>query len=117
MNDEAPTREPAGTSWSSSWVLWFKKVQLALFGWNRTFTQSFDYDFPSIPAGSQLSAIAIIEGVRPGAAVVISPAADTPGIAYAAVATSANNVTIYAKNYTAGAIDPPNTDFRVIVFQ
>lgn len=117
MIGPAPIQEAVGNGWTRGWVLFFTKLQQAILGFSRTYTQAFDYNFGSVPAQSQLSTIAIIEGVRPGDAVVISPAADTPGIIYSAVATSADNVTIYAKNFTSSSVDPGNTDFRVIVFQ
>lgn len=116
MKNTAPIQEPPGTAWSRSWVSWFQQVFQAI-GWTRTYVQEFDYDFGSIPAQSQASTIAMIEGVRAGASVLLTPAADTPGIVYSAVATSAGNVTIYAKNFTSSPVDPGNTDFRVIVFQ
>jgi hypothetical protein len=117
MIGPAPTQEGAGSLWPRSWVLWFKKLELALSGWKRVYTQEFDYTFGSVPAIGQLFTIAIVEGVRKGAVVIISPDADTTGIIFTAVATSANNVTIYAKNFTFNPVAVAKTNFRIIVLQ
>lgn len=117
MINEAPTREPAGERWAPSWVLWFKQIFIALTGWNKSMTASANHDFGAIAAASQVSTTLTVTGARSGDAVLVTPSADTAGIAVSGVVTADNTVTIYAKNYTAGAIDPASTTFRVIVFQ
>lgn len=114
---DAPTREPAGDAWPRAWVLWFKEVFIALSGWTKAMTASAAHNFGSIAALSQASTTITVTGARSGDAVLVTPSADTAGIVFSGVVTANDVVTIYAKNYTAGAIDPASTTFRVIVFQ
>lgn len=117
MISEAPTREPAGDKWTPGWVLWFKRVFIALTGWNKSMTASAAHDFGAIAAASQASTTITITGARSGDVVLVSPSADTAGLVFSGVVTANDTVTIYAKNYTAGAINPASTTFRAIVFQ
>lgn len=115
MNDEAPIREPI--MGSQSWASWLKRLVMTVSGWNRSLTAALTHDFGSIAAASQASATVTVTGARDGSAVLVTPSADTTGISYSGVVTANDTVTIYAKNFTAGAINPASTTFRVIVFQ
>lgn len=74
-------------------------------------------DFGVISGGGQGTGTISLKGARPGSAVIVTPEVDTIGIIYTGVVTAADAVTIYAKNCTAAAIDPPSTNFRIIVLQ
>lgn len=117
MNSKAPTREPAGDTWSGAWILWLEQVFRGLTGWSKSMTTSVTHDFGSIAGAAQASTTTTVTGARSGDAVLVTPSADTTGIIYSGVVTANDTVTIYAKNFTAGAIDPASTTFRVIVFQ
>lgn len=114
MNNRPPLQEQFGTT---GWANWFTQVFDSLLGWRQTFNRAQVFDFGSIPALSQASTTVTVTGVRPGSAVMVTPLTETPGIVYSGVVTANNTVTIFAKNYTGGAIDPPSNTFRIIVFQ
>lgn len=114
MNNEAPIREPAG---APGWVLWFKQVLQGLSGWNQSMHGSVSFDFGLIAAGAQASTTVTVRGARSGAAVIVTPSADVAGIIFTGVVSANDTVTLYAKNHTSGAINPPITTFRVIVLQ
>lgn len=114
MNSRPPLPEQFG---SPGWVNWFTQVFTALTGWKQTITNTKVFDFGSIAGQTQSSTTVTVTGARSGAVVLVTPLADTSGVIYSGVVTANDTVTIYAKNYTAGAIDPASTTFRVIVFQ
>jgi hypothetical protein len=116
MNNQPPMNESAGGGWTPSWANWFQQVFNAL-PWKKGFNFRSIIDFPSIAPQSQASTTVSIKGARAGDAVQITPLADTAGIVYSGVVTSADTVTVYAKNYTAAAVDPASTTFRIIVIQ
>lgn len=117
MINEAPTREPAGERWAPAWVLWFKQIFIAMTGWSKSMTASVTHDFGAIAAASQASTTLTVTGARSGDAVLVTPSEDTSGVVFSGVVTANDTVTIYAKNYTAGAINPASTTFRIIAFQ
>lgn len=116
MNNSAPIREPAGDKWSPSWVNWFSQV-FSCLPWKKGFNITATIDFLSVPAQSERTSAVTVTGARSGDAVTVTPLANTAGIIYAGAVTANDTVTVYAKNFTAGAIDPASTTFRVIVFQ
>lgn len=117
MNNDAPTREAVGDGWTPGWINWLKQVRQALGGWEKCMTTSVTFDFGLIAAASEASTTVTVKGARVNDAVTVAPSANTAGIIYSAVVTANDTVTIYAKNFTAGGINPASTIFRVIVFQ
>lgn len=102
---------------STGWSEWFRQVFSALSGWKATSTKTLTYAFGSIAAQSQASTTLTVKGARSGAAVIVTPSVDSPGIVYTGIVTANDTASIYAKNITAAAVTPANTTFRVIVFQ
>lgn len=116
MNNQPPIQERAGDRWSPSWRNWFQQV-FACLSWNKSFSANAALDFPSVPAQSEMALTVSVIGARPSDFATVCPSAHTAGIVYAAVVTAKDTVTVYAQNFTAGAIDPAPASFRVIVFQ
>lgn len=117
MNNNAPIRQPAGDSWPSEWAAWFQNVFECL-RWKKSFNYAFVIDFGAVAANSQSAASTVtITGVRQGDAVIVTPLADTVGIAYKAIVTGNDTVSVFACNFTAGSINPASTTFRIIVLQ
>lgn len=117
MINNPPIREPAGDNWSGSWVAWFQNV-FDCIRWKKAFNYTFTLDFANTLANSQSSGIAVtVKGVVVGDAVLVTPSVDTAGVLFKGVVTAANTVTVYACNFTAGAINPPSTTFRIVVLQ
>lgn len=114
MNNRPPLQEQFG---SSGWANWFTQAFLALLGWKKTFNVTSVFDFGSISAQSELSTAVTVTGARSGDSVSVTPSTNTSGVIYTGVVTANDAVTLYAKNFTAGAINPASTTFRIIVFQ
>lgn len=75
-------------------------------------------DFPSVAAGAVQSLTANVAGAPTGGEVLISVNSSlqaTAGIAYHASISSTGVVTVYAKNFSAGAIDPASATFGITV--
>jgi hypothetical protein len=109
---------------SPGWGNWLTQVFTALMGWKKTWNYTFTIDFGNIVANSTLASSAqTIVGVRPtvgtviGDAVQVTPMTHTSGVIYTGMVTANDQVTIYANNITAVAINPASTVFRVIVIQ
>lgn len=121
MINNAPIRErlllDRNDIWPRSWVTWFTQAVSALAGWKKTFTATKTHDFGSINSAAEASTTVTVTGARAGDGVVVMPSANTAGIIETAVVTASDQVTIYAKNFTGGAIDPSSKTYRVIVFQ
>lgn len=106
------------TKLSAGWSNWMTQVSLALRAWNQTFTTTATIDFGSIPAQSELaSASIVIVGVRPGDAVQVYSTTNVTGVAFTGNVTVNDTAVVYAKNFTAGAINPASQSFRIIVLQ
>lgn len=116
MNSLPPIQEPAGLRWSPSWVNWFQQVFNCL-SWKKSFSADATLNFPSVAALSEQSLTVSVIGARVGDFATVSTATHTAGLIYNAVVTANDTVTIYAQNYTAGAIDPASATYRVIVLQ
>ncbi len=116
MNN-APIQELPVNEWSASWRIWFALVVQSLGGWNKTRTHAADFNFGSVPAQGQTSATATVKGVNQGDAVTVAPLADKSGIIFSGVVTAKDTVTVYAKNFTAAAINPVSATIRLIIFQ
>lgn len=116
MNN-APIREAFIDGLSTpSWANWFNQIVNALNGWNSSTTTSAQLDFPPIAAQSQQFLTARLIGARPGDSVQVY-ANDTPGVLYTGSVLADNVVTIYAKNFSAGVVDPALSTFRIILLQ
>lgn len=96
---------------------WLQQVWLCLSGLKRSINATKVFDFGSISAQSQSSTTAAVTKAAQGDAVIVTPLVDTSGIIYSGVVTAADTVTIYAKNFTSGAINPASTTFRIVVIQ
>lgn len=114
MNILPPLREHAG---SPGWSNFFTQL-FAAVGWVKSWAHRFTLDFDPVAAHSESGGLTVtIKGARPGDAVNVTPYANTSGITYKALVTADDTVTIYAINYTAGAIDPASMQYRVVVIQ
>lgn len=101
---------------SLGWISWFSSIFLGI-PWNIGLIKSATLDFPSIAAQSQDGLTVTVAGVRAGDSVQVTPTADVSGIVFTGVVTASNTVTVYAKNYTAGAINPASQLFKIIALQ
>ncbi len=113
---------PLQTAWPDgatppAWANWFQQVFAGLSGWATSSTTTRSFDFPSIPAHSEATALFSVSGARSGATVLVSPSINTAGVIYQAVVTANDVITLYAKNFTAGSIDPADTSFVLIILQ
>jgi hypothetical protein len=120
VNNRPPTSEAltnAEGKVERGWSNWIEQVFLCLAGWKRSINATKTHDFGLIAAQSEASTTAAVDKARQGDAVQVTPLAHTAGISYCGVVTAADTVTIYAQNFTAGAIDPASTTFRIIVLQ
>lgn len=75
------------------------------------------FDFPSISAQSQQSTTVAVAGAQPGDMVQVMASADVSGVIFTGAVTASGVVTLYAKNFSAGAVNPPSLSFRIIVLQ
>lgn len=106
------------TKLSPGWANWLNLVFLSLRGWNQAFTTTATINFGSIPAQSELASAGVtITGVRVGDAVQVYPSTNVVGVIFAGSVTASDTVVVYAKNFSAGAIDPASQSFRIIVLQ
>jgi hypothetical protein len=103
--------------WPRPWVNWFNQILRSVFGWKLSYMGSLAFDFGSISGGAEASTTVTITGVAAGDSVFVTPSANTAGIIYQSVATAVDTVTLYAKNFTSGSINPALTTFSFIVFQ
>lgn len=116
MNNRPPLSETLGTpAISVGWSNWFTQVFLSLT-WKKSYNKSVTLDFSATPAQSQSALTTTITGIRLGDSVQVTPTTDVSGMIFTGVAT-ANMVTVYAKNFSAGSIDPASQVFRIIVLQ
>lgn len=100
------------------WATWFGSVWRAIAGWRTTLTGTVTIDFGSIAANTQSSGSTLtLTGAETTDLVIVQADQNTSGIIYTAYCAAADVITIRACNFTAGAIDPPSTTFRVIVFK
>lgn len=117
MNINAPVNEPLGSPLSPGWQNWFQQATDAAQGWVKAYTTQRTLDFPSVPAQQQRTLNLTIDPVRPGAAVMVAPLVPVAGVLFTGQVSTAGVLTIVASNITAGAIDPPSGEFRIIILQ
>lgn len=118
MNNRPPLNEGIATGVprvTPGWASWFGQVFAGLpwkKGWNVTAT----IDFGSIAALAQTTSDVTLEGARAGDAVQVTTA-NVAGVVFSGCVTADDTVTVYAKNFSAGAVNPPSQVFRIIVLQ
>lgn len=98
---------------------WQEQVNRAIrnLGFVRAISNTVANDFGSIAAHGQASTLVTVEGARSGATVLVSiTGAFVDGLMFDGRVTGDNEVRLRATNYTAGAIDPANKNFAVVVF-
>lgn len=117
MMNNAPLQEPAGDAWSTGWTNWFNQAVRALGGWKKTLTRSATIDFGAIGAQGELTSAVTVTGAKVNDAVLVTPSANTTGVFYVGVVTATGTVTVYAKNFTGGAINPASATFHIVIFQ
>lgn len=117
MNNRPPLVEPlSAPSLSAGWSNWFTQTFLCL-PWKKAFNVTATLDFGAIAAQSQAGLTATVTGAVAGDCVEVTPLADVTGIVFAGVVTAANTVTVYAKNFSAGSVNPASQAYRIIVKQ
>lgn len=117
MNNRPPLSESLGTPViSSGWSNWFTQVYLGLM-WKRSFNHFATLDFAATAAQAQSALTVTIPGVRSGDAVQVTPTTDVSGIIFTGVVTADDTVTVYAKNFSAGSINPASQVYRIVVLQ
>lgn len=114
MNNPPPLRESIP---STAWDNWFQQLFTALRGVSGSLSVTADRDFGSIVGQSQAALTVAVKGARLGDTVLVAPNADVTGVIFSAAVTASNVVTIYAKNFTSGTIDPPLLSFQITVIQ
>lgn len=117
MNIRPPLQEAVGESWTQGWTAFMTQLFQAV-GWLQSWSYKFTIDFASVPANSESAGQAVtISGVRQGDSVHVTPFSNTVGMTYKALVTADDTVTIYAINYTTGAVNPASMLYRVVVIQ
>ena len=116
MNNAPPIRESAGNGWSPSWSNWLMQVFRCL-PWKQSFNVTATLDFPSIITQQQAGETVTVKGARAGDAVIVTPTTDVTGLIFTGAVTAADTVTVYAKNFSGGAVDADPQTFRIIVIQ
>ena len=101
---------------SRGWSNWFTGVFLGLM-WKKSFNATTTLDFGSIATQSQATLTTTVTGARSGDAVQVTPANDVSGIIFIGVVTADNTVSVYAKNFSTGSVNPPSQVYRIIVLQ
>jgi hypothetical protein len=118
LNNRPPLNEglfEGALTVSSGWSNWFTQVFLGI-PWKRGYTSTATLDFPAIGAQSQQSLTATVTGARVGDFATVS-SADVSGVIFTASVTANDTVTIYAKNFTAGSINPASQSFKITILQ
>lgn len=113
MNNRPPLQEAFGTS---GWSNWFTQLFQCL-PWKKALNVTATLDFPMVIVNSQAALTVAVTGARQGDAVEVTPYEDVSGIIFTGVVTARDTVTVYAKNIGGGGINPPSTQFRIIVKQ
>jgi hypothetical protein len=117
LNTRPPLQEIVGEGWTPGWSNFFTQL-FAAVGWVQSWSYKFTLDFGSVPANSQSTGLTVtIQGARQGDSVTVTPYSDTVGITYKGVVSANDTVSIYAINFTAGAVSPASMLYRVVVIQ
>ena len=118
MNNRPPLNEglfDGAATLSSGWSNWFTQVFLGI-PWKNGLSKTATLDFPSVAAQSQQSLTATVTGARVGDFAMVS-GSDVSGIIFSAAVTANDTVTVYAKNFTAGSINPASQSFKITILQ
>jgi len=117
VNNRPPLSESlAGVVPSAGWSNWFTQVFLGL-PWTQGLNITEALDFGATGAQSQSALTVTVTGARSGDAVQVNPTTDVSGIVFTGVVTAKDTVTVYAKNFSSGSINPASQIFRIIVLQ
>lgn len=116
LNSLLPVAEEKAI-WPKPWGNWFTQVWQAIFGWSRTFYATKTHDFGSINAQVEATTTVTVSGAVAGDMVLVRPTTAVNGIIVDGTVSAANTVTIRAVNYSAGAINPAEQVYKVIVIQ
>lgn len=117
MNNRPPLSESLNSDViSNGWSNWFTQVFLGL-PWKKGINVTTTIDIGATGAQSQSASSVTVLGARAGDAVQVNPAADTSGMIYTGVVTADDTVTVYAKNFSAGLINPASQVFRIVILQ
>ncbi len=101
---------------TEGWSNWLTQVFLCL-PWKRGLNVTETLNFGNAGAQAQLALTVAVVGAKQGDAVQVTPLADVSGIVFTGVVTAPDVVTVYAKNFSAGAVDPASQIYRIIVLQ
>jgi hypothetical protein len=118
LNNRPPLNEglfEGALTVSSGWSNWFTQVFMGM-PWKTGLFASTRLDFPAIAAQSQQSLTMTVTGARVGDFATVS-SADVSGVIFTAAVTANDTVTIYAKNFTAGSINPAVQSFKITILQ
>lgn len=98
---------------------WFKQVRFAINLLIDKFKYtSLTYDFPNIGAGATATTTATVTGCVAGDIVLITPAtALEAGLVIYGYVSASDTVTVVANNPTAGAINPANRTYYIMVIK
>ena len=117
MNNRPPLSEPLNTPVvSPGWSNWFTQVFLGL-AWKQGYNVTAALDFGATAAQTQSALTVTVTGARVGDVVQVAPTTDVSGVIFTGAVTAVNTVTVYAKNFSAGSVNPAAQTFRVIVLQ
>ena len=117
MNNRPPLSELIGGALASiGWGNWLNQVFLCL-PWKQGFNVVEALDFGATGAQAQTAIAVTVPGARSGDAVQVTPAADVSGIVFTGVVTAKDTVTVYAKNFSSGSVNPASQNYRIIVLQ
>ncbi len=117
MNNRPPLSEPLNTPViSPGWANWFTQVFLGL-DWKKGYNVTVTLDFGATAAQTQSALTVTVTGARLGDAVQVAPTTDVSGVIFTGTVTAANTVTVYAKNFSVGSVNPASQSFRIIVLQ
>ena len=117
LNSDWPVTPNNAATIPTPWSNWFQQVFLAIAGVVKTFNITITLDFANTAAGGQSSLTATVDGARSGDLVMVTPTADVSGMIFTGVVTARDTVTVYAKNFSTGAVDPASQIYRILVVQ
>ena len=117
ISSDWPVSEADKASCTAPWSNWFQQVFLCLAGLKKTFNVTATIDFGNTASGGQSSSTVTVTGARSGDIVIVTPTADVTGMVFTGVVTAIDTVTVYAKNFSTGAVDPGSQVYRILVVQ
>lgn len=118
MNNRPPINESLAEESGKArpgWGNWFNQVFSGL-PWKKGFNVTATLDFGAVLAQSQATLTATVTGARAGDAVQVTTA-DVDGVVFTGAVTADDTVSVYAKNLSAGPVNPGSQVFRLLVLQ